>query len=90
MIQRLESAVARLESLSVGSQSRGIDVDAIASSSDPSIIAFDDLLTEYVGRLSSTAAKIGGQVQEVTNVLNEAFSVQKDLLIKIKQTKVKF
>ncbi|XP_024979484.1 cyclase-associated protein 1 [Cynara cardunculus var. scolymus] len=87
LLQRLESAVARLESLSVGSQSRGIDLDAIAASSDPSILAFDDLLTEYVGRLSSAAAKIGGQVQEVTNVLNEAFSVQKDLLIKIKQTK---
>lgn len=87
LIQRLESAVARLESLSVGSQSRGIDLDAIAASSDPSILAFDDLLREYVGRLSSAAAKIGGQVQEVTNVLNEAFSVQKDLLIKIKQTK---
>lgn len=87
LIQRLESAVARLESLSVGSQSRGIDLDTIAASTDPSIIAFEDLLTEYVGKVSSIAAKIGGQVQDITNVLNEAFSVQKELLIKIKQTK---
>ncbi|KAJ9537909.1 hypothetical protein OSB04_030642 [Centaurea solstitialis] len=92
LIQRLESAVARLESLSAGSQrSRGgiddVDDAFAAASSDPSIIAFDDLLTEFVGRLSSAAAKIGGQVQEVTNVLNEAFAVQKELLIKIKQTK---
>ncbi|KAK9060375.1 hypothetical protein SSX86_021079 [Deinandra increscens subsp. villosa] len=87
LIQRLESAVARLESLSVGSQSRGVDLDAIAASTDPSIIAFEDLLTEFVGKVSSAAAKIGGQVEEVTNVLIQAFSVQKELLIKIKQTK---
>lgn len=90
LIQRLESAVARLESLSVGSQSRGVDLDAMAASTDPSIIAFEDLLTEYVGKVSSIAAKIGGQVQDVTNVLSEAFCVQKELLIKIKQTKVSF
>lgn len=87
LIQRLESAVARLESLSVGSQSRGFDIDAISASTDPSIIAFEDLLTEFVGKVSSAAAKIGGQVQDVTNVLKEAFTVQKELLIKIKQTK---
>lgn len=87
LIQRLESAVARLESLSVGSQSRGIDLDSMAASTDPSIIAFEDLLTEYVGKVSSIAAKIGGQVQDITNVLCEAFYVQKELLIKIKQTK---
>ncbi|KAI3712219.1 hypothetical protein L1987_70770 [Smallanthus sonchifolius] len=87
LLQRLESAVARLESLSIGSQSRCIDLDAIATSTDPSIIAFEDLLMEFVGKVSSAAAKIGGQVQDVTNVLNEAFSVQKELLIMIKQTK---
>ncbi|KAL8223803.1 hypothetical protein R6Q57_019278 [Mikania cordata] len=87
LIQRLESAVARLESLSIGSHTRGIGHDAIAASTDPSIIAFEDLLTEYVGKVSTAAAKIGGQVQDITNVLNEAFSVQKELLIKVKQTK---
>ncbi|KAI3779428.1 hypothetical protein L2E82_09146 [Cichorium intybus] len=61
----------------------------MAASTDPSIIAFEDLLTEYVGKVSSITAKIGGQVQDIINVLGEAFSVQKDLLIKIKQTKVK-
>ncbi|KAK1414459.1 hypothetical protein QVD17_30203 [Tagetes erecta] len=86
LIQRLESAVARLESLSITSQSREIDTE-IAASTDPSIIAFEDLLTQFVGRVTAAATKIGGQVQDVTNVLNDAFSVQKDLLIKIKQTK---
>lgn len=90
LIQRLESAVARLESLSIGSQSRDIDFDSISASTDPSIIAFEDFFTEYVAKVSSAAAKIGGQVQDVTQVLNDAFSVQKELLIKIKQTKVNF
>ncbi|KAF5778433.1 putative cyclase-associated protein CAP/septum formation inhibitor MinC [Helianthus annuus] len=87
LIQRLESAVARLESLSLPSQSRSIDVDAVAASTDPSIIAFEDLLTEFVGKVLSAAEKIGGQVKEVTDVLHEAFSVQKELLVKIKHTK---
>ncbi|KAM4089067.1 hypothetical protein ACB094_07G120600 [Castanea mollissima] len=94
LIARLESAVARLESLSTGFGSRGLpafDDDtaaaaAAASSSDPSILAFDDLVSQYLGRVSSAAEKIGGQVLEVTNVLQEAFNVQKELLIKAKQT----
>ncbi|PWA93856.1 adenylyl cyclase-associated protein 1 [Artemisia annua] len=84
LIKRLESAITRLESLSLGSQSRDIDLDA---PTDPSIIAFDEFVTEFVGKLSAAAAKIGGQVKDVTDVLTEAFSVQKDLLIQIKQTK---
>ena len=92
LIARLESAVARLESLSIGFGSRGLpafdDDTAAASSSDPSILAFDDLISQYLGRVSSAAEKIGGQVLEVTNVLQEAFNVQKELLIKAKQTQV--
>ncbi|MFS7979840.1 putative adenylate cyclase-associated CAP [Helianthus anomalus] len=90
LIQRLESAVARLESLSIGSQSRDTDLDAVAASTDPSIIAFEEFLNEYVGKVSSAAAKIGGQVEEATSVLNDAFCVQKELLLNIKQTKVCF
>ncbi|XP_071691792.1 cyclase-associated protein 1-like [Rutidosis leptorrhynchoides] len=86
-VARLESAAARLESLSLGSHSHDIDVDAAAASTDPSIIAFDDFMAEHVGRVCGAASKIGGQVNDVTNVLNEAFTVQKELLIKIKQTK---
>ena len=91
LIARLESAVARLESLSTGFGSRGLpafDDDTASSSSDPSILAFDDLISQYLGRVSSAAEKIGGQVLEVTNVLQEAFNVQKELLIKAKQTQV--
>ncbi|KAJ0692665.1 putative adenylate cyclase-associated CAP [Helianthus annuus] len=85
-----EKLIQRLESLSLPAQSRSIDLDAVAASTDPSIIAFEDLLTEFVGKVLTAAEKIGGQVKEVTDVLHEAFSVQKELLVKIKQTKVRF
>ncbi|KAJ6368657.1 hypothetical protein OIU78_001101 [Salix suchowensis] len=37
-------------------------------------------------RVSSAGEKIGGQVLEVTKILERALNVQKELLIKIKQT----
>ncbi|KAF5180273.1 Cyclase-associated protein [Thalictrum thalictroides] len=89
LIQRLESAVIRLESLSSGFHPHqlerggdaGVDVKL-----DPSITAFDDMMTQYLGRVSSVAEKIGGKVLDVTKSLQEAFSVQRELLIKVKQT----
>ncbi|KAG6709523.1 hypothetical protein I3842_06G136500 [Carya illinoinensis] len=86
LIARLESAVTRLEALSTGFRSGvvpGIDVETV---SDPSIVAFDDLIGQYLGRVLSAAEKIGGQVLEATKILQEAFNVQKELLIKTKQT----
>lgn len=89
LMARLESAVARLESLSLR---RGGVVDsggdAAAAASDPSILAFDNLMGNYFGKVSSVAEKVGGQVLEVTKVIEEAFNVQKELLIQIKQTQV--
>ncbi|KAK7283499.1 hypothetical protein RIF29_13052 [Crotalaria pallida] len=89
LIQRLESAVKRLESLSTGfrggaSPADGADVDD--ASSDPSIVAYGDLVDQYVGRVSSAAEKIGGQVLDITNIVHEAFAVQKQLLIQVKQS----
>ncbi|KAG8661338.1 hypothetical protein MANES_02G225801v8 [Manihot esculenta] len=88
LIDRLESAVARLEALSTSafmdhgvSNFSGADVTI-----DPSIVAFDDLLGQFFGRVLAADEKIGGQVLEVTKVAQEAFSVQKELLIKAKQT----
>nr|XP_043622057.1 cyclase-associated protein 1-like isoform X2 [Erigeron canadensis] len=86
LIQRLEAAVVRLESLSGGPSQPHSVAGSSGSSSDPSILAFDDLMTEYVGKVSASAEKIGGQVKDVTNVLAVAFASQKDLLVKIKQT----
>nr|AFK47086.1 unknown [Lotus japonicus] len=86
LIGRLESAVARLEALSVGFQGGGGGGDVADAATDPSIIAFDDLMGQYVARVSAAAEKIGGPVLEVTKVVQEAFAVQKQLLIKVKQS----
>ncbi|KAK3026979.1 hypothetical protein RJ639_041740, partial [Escallonia herrerae] len=87
LIQRLELAVTRLEALSTGSRPGGAaESGGDAAATDPSVIAFEDLMSQYVGRVSSAAEKIGGKVLDVSKVLQEAFSVQKELLIKVKQS----
>lgn len=86
LIQRLEAAVTRLEALSLGAG----DGEAAAPALDPSIIAFDDLRSQFVGRLRTAAEKIGGQVLDVTKIVEEAFEVQRQLLITIKETQVSF
>lgn len=88
LIARLESAVSRLEALSSGFGSGGANGVGGETASDPAIVAFDDLVWQYLGRVSSAAEKIGGQVLEVTKTVQEAFIAQKELLIKAKQTQV--
>ena len=88
LIQRLESAVARLEALSTGFRAGGAPESGEDAVSDPSILGFDDLMGQYFARVYSAAEKIGGQVLTVTKILKEAFSVQRELLVKIKQTQV--
>ncbi|KAM0072910.1 putative cyclase-associated protein CAP/septum formation inhibitor MinC [Helianthus debilis subsp. tardiflorus] len=82
LLKRLEVAVVRLESLSGGSQPQTV----ASASSEPSIVAFDDLIAEYVGKVSAAAEKIGGHVKDITNVVSDAFRVQKELLVEIKRT----
>ncbi|XWS54907.1 hypothetical protein CRYUN_Cryun10bG0129700 [Craigia yunnanensis] len=87
LIERLEAAVARLEALpAAGVSSRVLPDSGVEVASDPSIVAFDDLMAQYAARVSAAAEKIGGQVLDVTKIVVEAFSVQKKLLIEIKQT----
>ncbi|GAV69985.1 Pkinase domain-containing protein/CAP_N domain-containing protein/CAP_C domain-containing protein [Cephalotus follicularis] len=83
LIARLESAVARLEALSTARSPAGSTGDAAA---DPSIAAFDDMMAQYFGRVSTAAENIGGKVLDVTKIVGEAFNVQKDLLIKAMQS----
>ncbi|KAK9113124.1 hypothetical protein Scep_020643 [Stephania cephalantha] len=87
LVQRLEAAVARLESLSSGFGSRSVGGEDSEAPLDPAIAAYDDLMAQFVGRVSAAAEKIGGQVLDATKILAEAFSVQKELLIKAKQSK---
>lgn len=89
LIRRLESAVARLEALSTGGFRGGGSPESgggDAAPVDPSILAFDDLTGQYLARVSAAAEKIGGQVSDVTEILQEAFAVLRDLLVKVKQT----
>lgn len=92
LIQRLESAVSRLEALSSGGFRGGGSPESgggDAAPVDPSILAFDDLTGQYLARVSAAAEKIGGQVSDVTEILQEAFAVLRDLLVKVKQTQVR-
>ncbi|XP_038990052.1 cyclase-associated protein 1-like isoform X1 [Phoenix dactylifera] len=87
LVERLEAAVARLEvHAAAGSRSSvpSIDLDG-AAFLDPAISAFDDLMSGSLARVSAAAGKIGGKVLEATKIVEEAFAVQKDLLVKAKQ-----
>ncbi|KAF8409954.1 hypothetical protein HHK36_002473 [Tetracentron sinense] len=86
LIQRFESAVARLEALSAGFRTASTPGNGADAPMDPSIAAYDDLMAQFVGRVSTAAVKIGGKVLDVTKILEEAFRVQKELLMKIKQS----
>ncbi|KAL0903488.1 hypothetical protein M5K25_027873 [Dendrobium thyrsiflorum] len=89
LVERLEAAVRRLEALAVGSQSVVSDRDlANDLSLDPAIKAFDEFLDSSLRRVVVAAEKIGGQTLEVTKVLEQAFLVEKELLIQAKQTQL--
>ncbi|KAL6546030.1 F-actin-capping protein subunit alpha [Orobanche gracilis] len=88
LVKRLEAAVARMEALSAGGfrQGAAVDDESDAFAMDPSIVAFDDLISNHVRRVASAAEKIGGQVLDLSKIIAEAFNVQKELIVKINQT----
>lgn len=90
LIKRLESAVARIEMLSSAGVRSACAAEVVedAMAMDPSIIAFDDLISQYVNTLTSAGEKIGGQVLNISKIIEEAFFAQKELLIKIKRSQV--
>lgn len=89
LIQRLESAVTRLEALSFSGGSAAAAASGNDAPLDPSVLAFEDLIGRYLGRVSAAAEKIGGQVLDITKIVQEAFAAQKDLIIKVKQHQVR-
>lgn len=88
LIARLEAAVARLEATAARGGVGGGGGDDDVAESDPAILAYGELSAKYLGRVSEAAEKIGGKILEATKLLEEAFSVQKDLLVRIKQSQV--
>ncbi|KAJ3697672.1 hypothetical protein LUZ61_001377 [Rhynchospora tenuis] len=90
LVERLEAAVARLEAAiasgSISASERALDGDLPAAATDPAILAFDELVEGPLRRVVAAAEKIGGKVLETTKVLEEAFEVEKSLLIKAKQS----
>lgn len=91
LIQRLELAVARLEAVAGGIRpGGGAPESGVDTTSDPSIVAFDDMMAQFMSKVLAAAEKIGGKVLEATKIIEEAFLVQKELLIKVKQTQVGF
>jgi adenylyl cyclase-associated protein len=92
LVGRLEAAVSRLEAINAKAQPSAVPhdlVDHASAAQDPAILAFDELVAGAIGSVSAAAGKIGAEVAEVTNVLEKAFLVGKDLLIRTKQTQVR-
>ncbi|KAL5231266.1 hypothetical protein ABZP36_030042 [Zizania latifolia] len=86
LVGRLEAAVSRLEALGGAGAHPPLGQVDHASAQDPAVVAFDELVASAVGRVSAAAGKIGADVAEVTAVLEKAFLVGKDLLVRTKQT----
>ncbi|EPS61598.1 adenylyl cyclase-associated protein [Genlisea aurea] len=86
LIRRLEAAVVRLEALDLTTANRGSDAAEDSLSRDPSILAYEHLISHHLNNVISAGEMIGGQVLDVSNAIQEAFNVQKDLLVKIKQS----
>lgn len=89
IVQRLEAAVARLESAqghpaASSSSSRDVALVGAVSSSDSTeafVAAFDSLIESHVGRLLAAADKIGGQVLQGSQLLKEAFAVERSIVL---------
>ncbi|KAK8918990.1 hypothetical protein KSP39_PZI020970 [Platanthera zijinensis] len=87
LVVRLEAAVRRLEELSVGSQQLVSEKNFAGDLPlDPAVNAFDGIMDRFLRRVMLAAEKIGGQVLEVTKILEQAFLVERELLIQAKQT----
>ncbi|CAI8589561.1 unnamed protein product [Vicia faba] len=78
IIQRLKSPVLNLEAISTRGHPTTSPTDAFNAALDPSVVAFGDLIDQYLGRVSRAV--------EITNRIHEVFFVQKELLIKLKHT----
>ncbi|KAG0472003.1 hypothetical protein HPP92_016549 [Vanilla planifolia] len=87
LIERLEAAVSRLESLSAGSRPSVSTRELLDGQPlDPAMNAFDELVENFLKKVVIAAENIGGHVLEATKVMEHAFLVEKELLMKAKHS----
>lgn len=91
IVQRLEAAVARLESVqghATATSSSSRDLAASSSDSvDACVAAFDSLIDSHVGHVLAAADKIGGQILHGSQLLKEVFSVERSIILAISKCK---
>lgn len=85
LVKRLESAVARLEAFSVSGFGNGSQSGWWTGFGSGNK---GDMKSECVVRVLAAAGTIGGEVLEVSMIVDEAFRVQKELLCQIKKSQV--
>lgn len=86
LVHRLEAAVSRLES---GDTTRSVPSAPIqtSASTDASVVAFDSLIDASVGRVLTAANKIGGQVLQGSQLLKDAFSAHREIVLVVSKCK---
>lgn len=78
LVQRLEVAVGRLESMSGAGSSGGESAGGAVSAY---VTAFDGIISGPVAEYLSLSQKIGGDVQKHADMMTKAFSSQRQLLV---------
>lgn len=82
LITRLEAVATRLETASVstnGVKSNGVHV--ASEELDPSVIAFDDLCSNFLKSFITTSTEIGGDVKSIADLVSKAFDFERSFLL---------
>ncbi|KAI5062933.1 hypothetical protein GOP47_0021480 [Adiantum capillus-veneris] len=94
LVQRLEAAVSRLEKTQGQGQSASLSsrdlplMDAATSVAvDASVSAFDSLIETHVGRVLSASQQIGGQILQGSQLLKDAFFIERSIVLAISKCK---
>uniref|UniRef100_A0A672K3Z1 Adenylyl cyclase-associated protein 1-like n=1 Tax=Sinocyclocheilus grahami TaxID=75366 RepID=A0A672K3Z1_SINGR len=79
LVQRLEVAVGRLEAMS--SSGGGGGPAAASGAVSVYVVAYDNLISGPVAQYTALSQKIGGDVQKHAELMKQAFSYQRQLLV---------
>ncbi|XP_059206229.1 adenylyl cyclase-associated protein 1 [Centropristis striata] len=80
LVQRLEVAVGRLESMSGNGGSSG--GDSAGGASSVYVEAFDEIISGPLAQYVSLSQQIGGDVQKHADMMKQAFACQRQVLVK--------